>query len=577
MSLPSPFQLLPRRAVETIVKHVAAGGRPLLGGIKRGTEECEKLLIPLLWVCQSFREVVYLRYCKTYKLGFFTPWSKVLAIRGTWPKCLQKNEYPTHLVAKELLIQLKPWMIFTGDALKRLSSEPYSGCSFPLVRSLTLNFISRTSQEDFGVRTRVAKANVDAFLGLLLQMTPVASEIVLEGGDLSSNFSTATKPQVAYLVAQLYQRYKRVVHHVHFSAEFTGHQLNAIQDLVHFDYTANNDSEQAFQLARQSASTLQSLAITFDKVVTISGLFQGTDNSYIVYTSLRSLSLCHTPALQSLYENGSIHPWTSYGKKERLPMFADVTPFPGLVRLSLDIDYPFGDDILFRGSGATLEYASLQLYPMTRGIIYWYKLFTHSSHPKLQCIITRVAHDPSPCKPSIEHFQGPDYFIGIGSHAQVHRALNIPQCKVSEPYKRNFDGFDCVRVLSLPGFSVGFSEAVLLFGAFPNLLDLYTKCPYWMWRTPDGIYHRDLRAYKVANRVMARRNRFKTWVFSDSPKCDRRTLVSCLRVVAMVSSALDCVSPQAGNSDIFMGDMDDSVVFHGLAQHSERYWRVITE
>ncbi|KAJ2455175.1 hypothetical protein GGI03_006492, partial [Coemansia sp. RSA 2337] len=57
----------------TIVKHVAKGGHSLLDGIKRGTEECEKLLIPLLWVCQSFREVVYLRYCKTYKLGFFTP------------------------------------------------------------------------------------------------------------------------------------------------------------------------------------------------------------------------------------------------------------------------------------------------------------------------------------------------------------------------------------------------------------------------------------------------------------------------------------------------------------------------
>ncbi|KAJ2058486.1 hypothetical protein GGH13_007117 [Coemansia sp. S155-1] len=140
---------------------------------------------------------------------------------------------------------------------------------------------------------------------------------------------------------------------------------------------------------------------------------------------------------------------------------------------------------------------------------------------------------------------------------------------------RNFDGFDCVRVLSLPGFSVGFSEAVLLFGAFPNLLDLCTWRPYLM--SSDGIYHRDLRAYKVANRVMTSRNRFKTWVFSDSPKCSRRTLVSCLRVVAMVSSALDCVSPQAGNSDLFMGDMNDSVVFHGLAQHSERYWRVITE
>ncbi|KAJ2743373.1 hypothetical protein GGI19_006707, partial [Coemansia pectinata] len=293
MSSLSLFQILPRRAVETIVKHVADGGRPPLDGIKRGSEEHEKLLIPLLWVCQRFREVVYSRYCKAYKLGLFTPWSKVLVIRGTWPKCLQKVEYPTNLLAEELVIQLKPWMIFTGDALERLSSEPCSGCSFPLVHSIALHFVSRTSQEDFDVKTPVAKAkaNANAFLDQLLQMAPVASEITLEGGNLSSNFSAATKPQVAYLVTHLYRQYKHITHRVHFNAEFTGPQLNTIQGLVHFDYTASKDSEQALQLARHSASTLQSLVITFDKAVAISGLFQCADNRYVVYTCLRSLSL----------------------------------------------------------------------------------------------------------------------------------------------------------------------------------------------------------------------------------------------------------------------------------------------
>ncbi|KAJ2059142.1 hypothetical protein GGI17_004597 [Coemansia sp. S146] len=386
MSSLSLFQLLLRRAAETVVKHVADGGRPLLGDIKRDSEEHAKLLIPLL---------------------------KVLVIRSTWPKCLQDVEYPTNLLAEELVIQLKPWMVFTGDALDRLSSEPCSGCSFPLARSLTLNFIFRTSQEDFDVKTPMVKAN--AFLDRLLQMAPVASEITLEGGSLSSNFSAATKPQVANLVTHLYRQYNHITHCVHFSAEFTGPQLSAIKNLVHFNYTAGMDSEQALQLARHSALTLQSLVITFDK---------------------------------PLYDKGSVNPLNGCGNKNRLPVFVGATPFPGLSRLCLDIDYPFGDDTLFRGSGDILECASLQL---------------------------------------------------------------------------------------------------------------------------------DFRAYKTTNRVMTSKKRFKTWVFSDSPKCNRHVIVSCLIVVAMVCSVLDCVSPQAGNSSLFMGDMDDSLVLHGLSQHLERMWRAITE
>ncbi|KAJ2859728.1 hypothetical protein GGH94_005947 [Coemansia aciculifera] len=407
-------------------------------------------------------------------------------------------------------------------------------------------------------------------------MAPVASEITLEGGNLSSNFSAATKPQVAYLVTHLYRQYKHITHRVHFNAEFTGPQLNTIQNLVHFDYTASKDSEQALQLARHSASTLQSLVITFDKAVAISGLFQCADNRYVVYTCLRSLSLCHTPALQSFYDKGSINPLNGCGNKNKLPVFVGATPFPGLSHLCLDIDYPFGDDTLFRGSGDTLEYVNLQLYPMTMGVINKYKLFTRSSHPKLQCIVTRIAHNPSPYKPKLEYSLPANYLIGIGAHARVRRALNIPQCRLTEPLKKDFDGFDCVRVLSIPEFVVGFSEAIVIFGALPNLLDLCTKFP-WLAMPPDGIFHRDLRAYKAANRAMISKKRFKTWVFSDSPKCNHHVVVSCLRVMSMVCSVLDCVSPQAGNNNLFMGNMDDSLVLRGLSQHSERMWRVITE
>ncbi|KAJ2822649.1 hypothetical protein FBU31_004528 [Coemansia sp. 'formosensis'] len=457
-----------------------------------------------------------------------------------------------------------------------LSSEPYSGCPFPLVELLTLRFASGTPRTDLDIDAAVIVSNIDAFMSRLLQMAPLVSELVLEGSYLSRNYSATAKPQLTNLVTRLYQQYKRIMNHIHYNAEFTGPQLRAIHGLVRFDYTAYTGYSQAFQLARQSALTLQSLGITFGKAVDISGLFRDADDGYIEYTRLQALSLRLTPGLQSTYSKRSKSQWDASGDIGKLPTFTDATPFPVLLRLCLDIEYPFGDDTLFRGNRATLEYLELQLYPVTSGIIDKHRLFTLSSHPKLQCVLTREAYKPKSRKSGTTDFRYLNFLVKIGPRAQVRRILDIPQCSLLPPYDTSSEDFVHVRVLSLPGLRVEFPEVVMIFGSLPSLSDLCTMCPSFD-SIPEGVRRDELWAYLVANKYMASEKQFKTWVFSDSQEYTRAHIVSCLRMVAMVCSVLDCISSQAGNCDILEGDMDEILVLQGFKQHAERMWRVISK
>ncbi|KAJ2055846.1 hypothetical protein GGI17_006490 [Coemansia sp. S146] len=168
--------------------------------------------------------------------------------------------------------------------------------------------------------------------------------------------------------------------------KFMSQQVDTIRDLVHLDYGINDDCEEALQIARQNAPTLQSLVIYFSSVKDISSLIQGTGGSYVEYPHLRTLGLCNDVSLGMSYDLESTLPHRSKRDTVRLPVFAGAIPFPGLRCLRVKMDYPFGDDTLFRGNAATLEYVDFQLFPAFIDRVCKYKVFTPDSHPKLRYV-----------------------------------------------------------------------------------------------------------------------------------------------------------------------------------------------
>ncbi|KAJ1924660.1 hypothetical protein LPJ71_000451, partial [Coemansia sp. S17] len=63
-----------------------------------------------------------------------------------------------------------------------------------------------------------------------------------------------------------------------------------------------------------------------------------------------------------------------------------AVPFPNLWHISIIRIYPFDDDVLFRGSAATLESLQVELSGAVVGVIKQYSVFTRGSHPKLWCV-----------------------------------------------------------------------------------------------------------------------------------------------------------------------------------------------
>ncbi|KAJ2100374.1 hypothetical protein GGI09_002305, partial [Coemansia sp. S100] len=219
-------------------------------------------------------------------------------------------------------------------------------------------------------------------------MAPAASKIKISGYCFKWCLPEPAMPYFIQLVLKLCQSFKHIEYDIRSDYDkLTNQQVDTIRDLVHLDYYINDDKEEALQLARQNAPTLQSLIIYFSSITDISSLIQDSDGSYAEYPCLRTLELHNDSELDRLYSDDVLFSRTELNIL-RLPVFAGAIPFPGLRRLCIQIDYPFGDDTLFRGNSATLEYLDLQLFPAFIDRVNHYKVFTPDSHPKLRYIRT---------------------------------------------------------------------------------------------------------------------------------------------------------------------------------------------
>ncbi|KAJ2060271.1 hypothetical protein GGI08_003075 [Coemansia sp. S2] len=362
MQSPSSFQLLTPCIVKLIIDYITCDYNVFNVGVKSESERRKKLLIPLLSVCQNFRNNVHTRYCQTFRLVLSMSLDRVVTILASWPECLQGIEYPTNHLASWLDIQLSVWSILTGHALELLLCEPCDGSPFPMVCTVSLIL----SSDEYGDSTEdnlsAIDVNVSAFVVRLSAMVPMANEIRLEGGRTIRNLSLRDSEQMVRLASYLCQRYKRVTHNVDYKGSFSGRRLDMIRDLVHFEYSAKDGYEKVLRVVRQNASTLKTLTIKFKHVINVSGLIRDEDGGFVNYPRLQRLELGQTRALRQKYKHGKILPWWTRRNRTQRPVFPDVVPFPELQCLCIEMEYPFGDDTLFRGNAGTLAYLDIVLY-----------------------------------------------------------------------------------------------------------------------------------------------------------------------------------------------------------------------
>ncbi|KAJ2581017.1 hypothetical protein GGH95_002287 [Coemansia sp. RSA 1836] len=181
-------------------------------------------------------------------------------------------------------------------------------------------------------------------------------------------------------------------------------QQSWVCGLTHISYSTSLNHGPFVQLAQRNALTLQSLVIGQSEQVHIRDFIQKADGSgYIAYTCLLTLKLLGSPEVD----------------EPQLRVFPGAESFPNLRYIHMDIVYPFGDDTLFRGNAATLEYLKMKLDNTACEVFCELSTFTPTSHPQLQCVDTRFI-DADFMPYSIANSVDRVWFVlGIGAQAAV--------------------------------------------------------------------------------------------------------------------------------------------------------------
>ncbi|KAJ2340748.1 hypothetical protein GGH92_006125, partial [Coemansia sp. RSA 2673] len=153
----SLFQTLPRSIVEKIVYYVTDSSRQLFSGTVVDLGSRPELLIPLLWACHGYRDIVYSQYSAEYgihisRTGVFGEWS-------AWPPGLRKVVSPSLGLVSKLEIIVDLHSVLSGSALL--------DCVFPVAHSLTC--VITGSSED--------GAMTDLFVERVRRMVPMVREI----------------------------------------------------------------------------------------------------------------------------------------------------------------------------------------------------------------------------------------------------------------------------------------------------------------------------------------------------------------------------------------------------------------
>ncbi|KAJ2870295.1 hypothetical protein GGH93_005680 [Coemansia aciculifera] len=544
----SPLQILPLHVTQRIVHHIVESSRATSSGIIANSKEYRTLLRPLLWVCSNFRAIAYPLYFCHARLELAS------ACNGASDmKYLQLDSlglgYPTHHLAKEIVIDVGERTVYSGKALDILSQKPYNGCAFPRARTLTLAIVSDDDDEDEDDTTSLAVAavNINAFVQRVKRMAPVVTKIGVRPSGFARPYYI-TGHHFSSLVSQLFQLVSSIDYHSFFDSRVPVElQLDGIRNLSHIRYTFEFSVDQPIQLARLNALTLQSLTIESETDIDVSGLIRDTDGNYVTYPCLFSLKLWDQVAPAA----------------PRRLAFRGAVPFPSLRTLRMWLSHSFEDDTFFKGNAMTLECLDIRLSDSIINVLCRHKVFTPGSHPSLRHV-------------GVEFLDGiqPDSFatiadaiefeLSIGPGATVRDIASIPSSNEIAPVISSLGNYTCIQVLTLRHLSLELWDVIALIKSLPVLSDLHTISPS-IGAMPDGTTPDNLPSFMLST-FAPMGERFRCWhlnIYSGGPFIVE---VQCVLLLALVCPNYAAAAP--GLHKPFMELMEKTIALDMFKQYA---------
>ncbi|KAJ2064603.1 hypothetical protein GGI17_000930 [Coemansia sp. S146] len=495
----SPFQLLPPHVVQLVVNHIVGSSRLVLDGLNPNSVEYRIILKPLLYICHNLRAVAHPLYFNDYRLQLYVYLGRVDIKECSWTKRVNRLGYPVYHLSREVRIRVDIQTVYKGQALQQLSAKPYDGCAFQQARKLTFDLDTKSNwDEDNDHLSLDTDANILAFTQRIKQMAPRVSRVYIDITDMDDELATSFGKHISFLLSNLYMITDTTRLTNDCARLMECPNLMPVCKLACIDYNIANDTSLVLRLARLSAQALQTINIRSSRVVNISGLIRDPDGGkYMEYPYVRSLTM-------QLGTVSVVSPRST---------FKGAVPFPGLRRLVLNSDYPFGDDVLFRGNATTLEYLRLFLTAEVVTFPTTHNVFTSTSHPKPYYVNIYL---PSSSRPDqlVKATSCMRFGYGIAPGASVRRIAGHELMDIV--IRQNISllsNSGNIQYLSIPSTSIHFWDAITLIRLRPLLSDLYTGHPAIVVG-PQGVKAERLPDYVWATYAPMGK-RFRCWHISS--------------------------------------------------------------
>ncbi|KAJ2751602.1 hypothetical protein GGI19_004372 [Coemansia pectinata] len=563
-----------------VVDHLVGSTRVLSARVTSDSAEHKLLLLPLMRVCQNFRAVISVNFYRANTVKIYGAYYDREVTEYHWSHRLYKFYRYTHHLSQEVRIVLDKPSVFYGEVLDGLSKVPCKDCTFLQARKLKFIFYASHAQklDCYGERfeepaqpwqvqmqrqkvlayeagnTSHVEANISAFIERIKQMAPKVREIEVECG----NIYVDKYPETEYfktLLVRLFQLTPRIVHRIRDEAGPVKLLADGISNLVHIDIESGSIDPIA-QIARQSALTLQYLAIETRGGGDVIGLIKDVDGSYAVYPRLRVLKLKH--CFREFWD----------GK----PVFPGVVPLPSLRLLRMS-GYPFGDDVFFRGNAATLEYLDMKADSEDIKMFMELGLFTPTSHPKLQHVMfeCRLGSAPDPFATDMAYIQ---FLLNIGPSAAMRGfSYMLSESKISAAVSLLGD-YPSIQVLCLPNTRLPLWDAIAIIKSLPSLSDLHSELPT-LGPLPDEVTEAELPAYVISNYTQMS-ERFRCWHLTRRSETPFKEAILCVLLLALICPNFDFCNPFMDHyNNGFMNQLEKAIDSDGFKDHAPRLRRLL--
>ncbi|KAJ2724233.1 hypothetical protein GGI07_002103 [Coemansia sp. Benny D115] len=270
-----------------------------------------------------------------------------------WPASLGQPQFHVYPFVKKLEMLIFGWQnIFSGDALMNLLNSSYA-FNYPALQSFSLEIKNYTFRVDINAEDVFVMAKqLNSFSLMVKQMALKAKKVrVVWKNVLYSPKAEQVGEALNQALSVLLSGAADIGFKEDSSAIFTMVPPTQFSDITHFTYDVSPGHSWPFEFIRRRSDVLKALHLTgLEREHTVELLYDMNVRP-VVYSMLEELSIGGATSMFG-------------GQRALAPREMPMGPgrmirFPKLRRIKMTSAYMFEDDVLFTGSGQTLEHLDI--------------------------------------------------------------------------------------------------------------------------------------------------------------------------------------------------------------------------